>query len=333
MISNFSKKNMFIVFALSASLVISGCTSNKNVLPADSSNVQQLITSEYSQDTRAILEELTSEYSDRLPASEHEANAAQWIVSTLKDIGYEPQEMAFEFEKKDENFKSKNIIVTKPGKSNKQIIVGAHYDSHNTGHGADDNGSGVAVTLEAAKVLKDKDTPYTIKFIFFGAEEIGSNGSKAYVKQMSQDDLENTMVMINLDSLIAGDKSYVYGTEGDDGKYRDWILKHSKDIGLNVITQTENSEGLAPGTTGDWSDHAPFKEAGVPYVYFEATNWDLGDLDGYTQVSKEFGSEGLIWHTEFDTIEYLDKTFPGRIDDRLNTFVTLLVDTLLNSDF
>jgi alkaline phosphatase isozyme conversion protein len=47
----------------------------------------------------------------------------------------------------------------KEGKSTKQVIVGAHYDSVNVGTGADDNASSVGVILETAEVLKKKNLP------------------------------------------------------------------------------------------------------------------------------------------------------------------------------
>ena len=61
-----------------------------------------------------------------------------------------------------------NIEVIKEGQSKKTIIVGAHYDSAGT-HGVDDNGSGVVVALESALRMIDVETPYTIKYVFFGA--------------------------------------------------------------------------------------------------------------------------------------------------------------------
>lgn len=67
---------------------------------------------------------------------------------------------------------SQNIEVVKKGESEKIIIVGAHYDSAGT-HGVDDNGSGVAVALENALRMIDVETQYTIRYVFFGAEEIG----------------------------------------------------------------------------------------------------------------------------------------------------------------
>ena len=40
----------------------------------------------------------------------------------------------------------------------------------------------------------------------------------------------------------------------------------------------------------------------------------------------------MIRHTRFDTIDYIDQSFPGRIDERLNLYVTLLVNILTNFD-
>jgi hypothetical protein len=47
-----------------------------------------------------------------------------------------------------------------------------------------------------------------------------------------------------------------------------------------------------------------------------------------TQVDLDLGEEGVIRHTEYDTLEYIDTTFPERIDDHFDLFVTLLYDTL-----
>jgi alkaline phosphatase isozyme conversion protein len=89
--------------------------------------------------------------------------------------------------------------------------------------------------------------------------------------------------MINLDSLLAGDKIYVYGSADEGG----WIRDLSLDIAKQRKIPLETNPGINPeypkGTTGDWSDHAPFQAAGIPIGYFEATNWEIGELDGYTQ--------------------------------------------------
>ena len=268
----------------------------------------------------AHLKELSQD--PRVAGSQEEFEAKEYILSQLKDMGYRPSLQRFSFQKDNKAYSSANVIAVKPGRSSKVVIVGAHYDSVAAGQGADDNASGVAVMLEAAKMLKDASTPYTIRFIAFGAEEVGYEGSKYYASQMSYEDISNTVAMINLDSLAVGDKMYVYG--GEAGWVRDQALK----IAEKEKIELETNPGLNPeypaGTTGLWSDHAAFAEKGIPFAYFEATNWELGDLDGYTQTVQD----GEIWHTEKDTLQYIEANYPGRIQEHLSGFTTVLAELL-----
>jgi alkaline phosphatase isozyme conversion protein len=267
---------------------------------------------------------IANEIGPRPAGTEEESQTAQYILNTLKDLGYAPEIQTFTAMEKIGSVESANIVAVKQGLSPHEIIVGAHYDSVQIGTGADDNASGVGVLLEMAQRIKDVSTPYTIRFILFGAEEIGLEGSKSYASQMKEDEIRNTVAMINLDSLIAGDIAYVYGDAGEAGVIRDWTLEYAKGQNLDLQTQPGANPEYPPGTTGDFSDHAPFKALGIPYTYFESTNWALGDEDGYTQVSPQYGKNGRIWHTPYDTIAYIDTTFPGRLQDRLNLFVTVL---------
>jgi Zn-dependent M28 family amino/carboxypeptidase len=267
---------------------------------------------------------IANEIGSRPAGTEKESQTTQYIVNTLEELGYTLETQPFTVTGNNGVLNSANLIAVKQGLSPQEIIVGAHYDSVQMGEGADDNASGVGVLLEVAERIKDVSTPYTIRFILFGAEEIGLEGSKFYAGQMTEEQIHNTIGMINLDSLTASDIAYVYGDAGDQGVIRDWALEFGKSKNLNLQTQPGNNPDYPPGTTGDWSDHAPFKALGIPYTYFESTNWMLGDKDGYTQVSPEYGVDGEIWHTKYDTLEYIDKTFQGRIQERLNLFVVVL---------
>ncbi len=279
-----------------------------------------------------------------------ELMAREYLVREFEGLGYEVDIQHFDFWSRG-SYQSANVIASKQGVSDKVVIVGAHYDSvapkpiwigasadekttvadavYMYGKGADDNASGVAIMLEAAERIADIETPYTVKFIAFGAEERGLFGSKYYVSQMTEEDIENTVAMINLDSCIAGDNMYVYGDEGEKGWVRELALDIAERLGLDLTTQEGLNEEYPAGTTGLWSDHAPFVGAGIPYGYFEATNWTLGDMDGYTQVDVEYGLDGAIWHTGYDNIGYIEDTFPGRIEERLSTFTQVLTNILV----
>lgn len=223
-----------------------------------------------------------------------------------------------------------NVVATKPSLSDKVVIVGAHYDSVTRGGsvGADDNASGVGIMLEAAEILADMNTPYTIKFIAFAAEERGLLGSREYVANMSQEDKDNTVAMINLDSCIGGDFAYVYGGEGDSSWVREKALELAIALGLELRTNPGLNPDYPTGTAGDWSDHAYFRRAGIPYAYFEATNWEIGDKDGYDQTVRF----GPIMHTGRDNLDFIEREFPGRVEERLNTFVNVLTNLLLYMD-
>jgi len=269
--------------------------------------------------------EALTEIGARVAGTEEETEAAQYIMDTLEAIGYSPERQYFtESDDYGDEVESANVIAVKDGDAPQEIIVGAHYDSAEDGLGADDNASGVAVMLEAAELVWDVDTPYTIIFVAFGAEEAGLLGSYAYVEGR---DTRDAMAMINLDAVVAGDIAYIYSDEGEQAAIRDWALDWAKSNGFDLQT-IRNVDLTDPEDGSGSSDYAAFQEAGIPFVYFEATNWSLGDQDGYTQVDPQYGWEGEIRHTEYDTLEYFEATFPGRVEQRLNLFVTVLYNIL-----
>lgn len=112
--------------------------------------------------------------------------------------------------------RAQNVILTKPGETSPDqiVILCAHYDSHG-GPGADDNASGVAACLEAARVLSHGRFARTIQIIFFTAEELspGLLGSRLYVSQLSAQVKDNIVAVINLDT-IAGNNLRVSRTKG-----------------------------------------------------------------------------------------------------------------------
>ncbi len=97
-------------------------------------------------------------------------------------------------------YRERNVIADLPGREPGEVVlVGAHYDSWDVAQGADDDGSGVAAVLEAARILKSLGvTPRrTIRFAFFSGEEEATLGSRAYVAahEKELDSLRAVLVM------------------------------------------------------------------------------------------------------------------------------------------
>ncbi|MBX9573906.1 MAG: M28 family peptidase [Candidatus Obscuribacterales bacterium] len=91
----------------------------------------------------------------------------KYIESVLSKSGYKSLEQEYVVE----NTPCKNIEAELKGATSELVIVCAHYDSVVGTVGADDNASGVASTLEIARLLKEKSSKKTIRFLLFGTEE------------------------------------------------------------------------------------------------------------------------------------------------------------------
>jgi carboxypeptidase Q len=87
----------------------------------------------------------------------------------------------------DEDPKAYNVIADIPGRDPKAgyVMAGGHLDSWIAGDGAADNGAGVAVVMEAARILSALGVKpkRTIRFALWSAEEQGGLGSLAYIEQ------------------------------------------------------------------------------------------------------------------------------------------------------
>ena len=102
---------------------------------------------------------------------------------------------------------------TDPERAKQIVLVTGHYDSRNSdtldaagvAPGANDDGSGTAVSLECARVLSKLKFPATIIFLTVAGEEQGLNGSK-HVAQMAKQEGWNIAAVLNND-IVGGDKN------------------------------------------------------------------------------------------------------------------------------
>jgi len=93
------------------------------------------------------------------------------------------------------------------------VLVTGHYDSRNSdildtksdAPGANDDGSGAAVSLECARILSKLKFPATIIFLTVAGEEQGLNGSHHFAK-MAKEQAWNIEAVLNND-IVGGDKS------------------------------------------------------------------------------------------------------------------------------
>ena len=180
-----------------------------------------------------------------------------------------------------------NTIAEIPGKRNEVVMLGGHLDSWHCGTGATDNGAGVAVAMEAMRILSaiDFKPKRTIRVALWTGEEQGLLGSRHYVenhfasrpKVTDPDELELPAFLRKTTWPILPKTDYeklsaYYNLDNGSGKIRGiycqenvavkpifeaW-LKPFEDLGADTVTLRNT------GST----DHVPFDRVGLPGFQF-----------------------------------------------------------------
>ncbi len=97
---------------------------------------------------------------------------------------------------------TENVIADLPGHTSDNVVMaGAHLDSVPAGPGINDNGSGSAALIEVAENLADAELPNTVRFAWWGAEELGLLGSNHYVGQLAADQKTDIALYLNFDMV------------------------------------------------------------------------------------------------------------------------------------
>ena len=222
----------------------------------------------------------------RYPESAGHQLAQQFIVDRFAQLKLQPlqQDYRHPFEFNSGIFSTRrgvNLVAKLTGCRFPQsyVVVTAHYDHLNSHggrvfNGADDNASGVAGMLYLAAILSQRCPAYSYIFIATDAEEHGLDGAKAWL-QSNVIPRASQLLNINLDMISRGEKRqrlYLAGkrsfpalaalTGRQSGKVK-LVLGHDRRSRVGALAQ--------PRDQVDWSnasDHAEFRRAGIPYMYF-----------------------------------------------------------------
>jgi len=181
---------------------------------------------------------------------------------------------------------SGNIIGFIPGQNiESEIVIGAHLDSHDICQGAIDNGSGVAVVCELARLFAKYSGKLhrSIRFVLFTGEELGLQGSKQYCLDRIPDP-SKIFLYYNFDITVCGGFPTLYTMTGHE--YPDYWLRLSADLGYRFPIKNVLSRS---------SDQFSFYRLGIPCIW---------------QTTHKKGSRGPYGfsHTIFDTLDKVNMT-------------------------
>ena len=301
----------------------------------------QTVHAEYGDNAYAFMKQLQSNYPYRQVNSSNGmlSGAEEWLKAQIATMGYEYMAQPFTMTSADgvTPCYGENLIFPKQGASDRVIVVGAHYDCVEQTFGTDDNASGVGVLLELASIYSTKESPYTIRFILFSAEEPGCLGSQYYVDNLSQEERDRIACMINIDTIAAGDNMYLYGGTVDDSGsiVQDWAVYQAQSaadlLGIDMSFHPDVNDSFPTPTKATASDQMPFANVGIPYIYCEASNWNGEPYTNFYQTSNSAVDGGTIMHkAEYDNLTFIENTFGTRAYEHLQAYAKLL-DYLLEN--
>ncbi|MBO9200006.1 MULTISPECIES: M28 family peptidase [Niastella] len=205
-----------------------------------------------------------------------------------------------------------NVIGVIKGSNNENnyLAITAHYDhlgvrNGEIYYGTDDNASGTAALLSIMAYFKQHPPKHSLLFVAFDGEEKGLLGSKYFVSHCPVP-LSNVLVNVNMDMVSRNDSNEIYAT----GIYHYPSLKKYVDSiqPYTPVYIRYGHDGQKPGAE-DWtnqSDHFPFYQNNIPYLYF-----GVEDHPDY--------------HRPGDTFDKVNKSFYYQVCTMI-TAVTALLD-------
>jgi Zn-dependent M28 family amino/carboxypeptidase len=161
------------------------------------------------------------------------------------------------------------------------VIYGAHYEGHDISVGALDDATGAACVMEVARIMagERRHLKRNMRFILFGAEEIGLLGSRAYVRA-HPDEMSGIRFMMNFDAAGRDGRQgfCLHGWPALEPMFKGIV----RDLGVDLPVWSQ---------VGPYSDHWPFLLQGVPTA-------TMGD----PEEARRRGGRGF-GHTKYDTVD------------------------------
>ncbi|TVR66518.1 MAG: M20/M25/M40 family metallo-hydrolase [Gemmatimonadales bacterium] len=232
----------------------------------------------------------------RRPGTPGIERARSFILASLDDRGVAPlhgerfQSFEFQNRRDGQNYVGHNLLGWFQGTEHPDsyIVLTAHYDhlgvvNDQIYNGADDNASGVAVLLAAARHFAANPPAHSVVLAFLDAEEMGLQGARAFVAD-APIPLESIVMNINLDMVSRSEVGEIYAAGTYHYPFLLPLVEEVMEASRITVLTGHDSPDLPPGQ--DWtmaSDHAPFHQQGIPFIYF-----GVEDHAGYHDPSDTF---------------------------------------------
>jgi hypothetical protein len=241
--------------------------------------------------------DFATQFPQRVLGSIDSRQSTGYLQEALEKLGYTTSYTHFDARLEGHRQVGRNILGFKPGQSQEIIAVVAHYDTAaTTSQGAMDNGSGVGVLLELARLFSQGGSRRSLLFVLSDGEEYGSLGILDFAQ--TYEERGRIVGVLSLDHVSIGDLAAI--RLDDVGQIRGYTPPWLRRI-ARLAAQDEGLPAAEPWGLGElferalaisWSDQGPFLREGIPAINLNSE-------------SKDQDLAGKIYHSAQDTIENL----------------------------
>jgi Zn-dependent M28 family amino/carboxypeptidase len=246
-------------------------------------------------DRARLMRELTvlasPEFEGRRTGTPGSLKARQWIAAQFRTAGLTPAGVSdylqpFTFSTTDRrallpggrpfrsDYSAANVIGRLAGREPRArlLVITAHYDHLGIRDGrlypgADDNASGVVTLLAAARYFSEHAPRHPMLFAALDGEEQGQHGARALLESPLLDRRAVAM-NINLDMVSRSDRREVYAA---GTSFAPWLVPMLQEVQKRAAVTIRFGHDRPGGALEDWthaSDHGPFHDARLAWVYF-----------------------------------------------------------------
>lgn len=301
-----------IILALAAFTFLSACQQNK---PANEGNVEEvkLLSPDFNADSAYAYAKVQVDFGPRIPSTPAHAKCADYLVAKLKSLGGEVFMQQAPVQTYDgKKHQLKNIIAAFYPEKTQRVLITAHWDARPFSdqdpdvtmkdkpfEAANDGASGVAVILEMARQIKEKQPNVGVDFILWDIEDYGKAnddtpnettwciGSQYWAKNPPVKGYK-PLYAINLD--MVGGSNAQFTQDAVSRKYAPDVINKVWGI-AGEIGYGNYFINVTSGNIID--DHFWVNQAGIPTI----------DIIHYSDIAGFYSN----WHTQLDNLNNIDR--------------------------
>lgn len=308
------KVNKVLIFPLLTLLFFQACKSDgKKEDQTEETTAVKLLSPEFNPDSALAFTKAQVDFGPRIPSTEAHANTLKYLVAKFTSFGGTVTVQEAPAKTYDgKTHRLKNIIAAFSPEKKQRVLISAHWDArpfsdqdpdetmkNKPFDAANDGASGVAVMLEMARQLQQKQPNVGVDFILWDIEDYGKSNDESENETTwcigSQYWAKNPHVKgykplygINLD--MVGGSNAQFTQDEISRKYAPEVVKKVWDIG-NEIGYSAYFINVTSGNLVD--DHFWVNQAGVPCI----------DIIHYSDATGFY----MNWHTQLDNLNNIDR--------------------------